>query len=380
MAITYLTFAQLLSNLIQQWAADVGVQPNLVSGDPVLALLDCGANQGILLENFLQAVQLMARLSTASGDDCDTFVADFGLTRLPATQATGAVTITATGTPTTPVVIPLGTVVQTQGGAVQYQLVADTTQQAYDPVQGAYVIPAGQTSITATVEALDAGSAQNVQIGQLVQFGTAVGGVSAVTNLAPITNGLDAETDSALRARFVQFFASLSKATLGAIQFAINSVQQGLNFVVLENLNPQLVPENGYFTVVVSAGATGTPASLITAIQAAVDAIRAFTIQFAVIAPTLVTANIVVKIRSSAVLAGSDETAAQNAIVAMVNSLKIGQSLTLASIASTALNASPTITDVQLSTITINGVAADLMVTQIQEIETTTANVTVSLY
>lgn len=376
-SITYLSFQQLVQLMSSQWTADTNITPVLNPGDPVLALFEAGAAQGIQLENLAQAVQLMARLSTSYDGDVDSFVNDFGVTRLPATAATGQVTFTASSVATSQILIPLGTIVQTQGGAVQYQTIADTTQPAYNPSLQAYVIPIGQTSCVATVQSIATGSDQNVQANQLNQLSTAISGIATVTNTSAITNALDEETDAALKARFVAFLASLSEATYAAIVYAITSVQQGLQYVILENTNTLLETQYGFFTVVIDNGTGNPPSSLLTAVSSAINNIRAFTIRYAVIGPIVETVTVQLNIRSSGVLA-NDEATAQAAVLNYVNSRTMGQSLNIADIIDVVMNSSPTITNVQVSSVLINGLNQDFAVTSIQE--TKTSSVIVGSY
>ena len=367
--LVYKTQSQFVADMTNAFGGSLGIAPNLIPGqDPELAILEATAAQDVYLEFLLQVIWAAARASTATGPDLDTFVNDFGLTRLPATYAQGPVTLSTLTAPVTPVPIAVGTIVQTPGGAIQYQLVADTTQTAWSPALNAYVLQAGQTSITATAQATVAGSVDNVQPGQLTQFGTAVAGVTTVTNTVAITNGLDQETDTALRARFVSYLASLSKATEQACLFAINSVQQGLDVLPLENTNAAFGAQNGTNLFVVDNGTGSPPSSLLNSVIAALDNTRAFGIQVAVIGPKVVPVTIaatVITVPNPTATSSVIQSNVQNAVLNYISTFQLSagsQYLYLNNIIDVISGSDPNIVAVPNGTATLNGAATDLLI------------------
>jgi uncharacterized phage protein gp47/JayE len=352
------------------WGASLNISPVLVPGDPALAFFESNSVVAIFLESLLQAVINMARASTATGADLDSFVADFGISRLPATMAEGAVIFSTSQPVTSPIYIPVGALVQTPGGAVIYQVVADTTQPGYVPSQDAYVILTGQSSVTATVQSTQAGANQNVQANQLTQIGSGISSVSTVTNSAPIINGQDAESDAALRVRFIAYLASLSKATEQALLYAITSVQQGLKVNLLDNEGPQEQQIFGYFTAVVDGGGGTLSSDLQTLIIAAIETTRAFTINYAVVAPTTVTANVTMTFRvvsNPTESVSTIETNITNALQTYITGLGIGATLYISQLEQIAINADPNVLAVQEATTLINGVNRDLTISATQE-------------
>ena len=130
---------------------------------------------------------------------------------------------------------------------------------------------------------------------------TAYAGVDTTVypNGAAFINGADTESDQAFKARFLLYIASLSKATEQAIASAIANVQQGLEFTYTENFDYNGTYDPGTFYVVVDDG-TGAPSStLLTAVQSAIEAVRALGIRFAVFAPVITTANVGMTITSA---------------------------------------------------------------------------------
>src|SRR6185312_11367836 len=108
-----------------------------------------------------------------------------------------------------------------------------------------------------------------------------------------LTNGMAPESDAAFRARFPLYLAGLQKADEDAIESAIAGVQQGIKYIVVENKDyPGLGTDNGNFFVIVDDGSGDPPASLLTAVANAIDAVRGFTIRFQVEPPSILTAAI----------------------------------------------------------------------------------------
>ena len=229
-----------------------------------------------------------------------------------------------------------------------------------------------------------AGSVDNVQAAQISQFGSAIPGIDLVTNGAAITNGLDQETDAALKVRFVQFLASLSKATVGAYLFAANSVQQGLDLLPLENTNVSLVAQNGINTMIVDDG-TGSPSStLLNSVLTALNNVRAFGIQVADIGPTVIATTItltIIRVLNPTETQSVTQSTVQTAIVNYVNAIQLSansQYLYLNNIVEVAKDADPNVLAIANGSVLINGVAADLLIGTGGLPRTTLASVTVN--
>ncbi|MDE2000424.1 MAG: baseplate J/gp47 family protein, partial [Burkholderiales bacterium] len=196
------------ATLLQRQAAAIQAavpQPlNLQAGSVLLAFIESNAQVAMWLQSLVMQELTSARLSTASGADVDSFVADYGLTRLAAVPAQGAVAFSRNNTTPT-ASIPAGSIVQTSDGTQSFQVIADTSQSAWNAAQNAYVIPSGTRSITATVLALNPGTQGNVLANTITVIAQPIQGVQYVTNALPFSNGVGAETDSALRARFALY-------------------------------------------------------------------------------------------------------------------------------------------------------------------------------
>lgn len=373
------TIAEFTSDMAATFAAQTGYTGTFTSGDVLLAWWQSVSVQLDYLQAQVQVVLALARAQTSSGPDLDTWMAQFNFFRLPATFATGQQQFSNAVASGTQVNIPVGTIVQTVGAGIQYQLVADDLQASYSAAANAYILPAGQTSVIGTVQALVGGSGSNVLANTLVQFGTNAPGVSTTTNPEPITNGVDAESDADFRSRFILYLATLAKATRSAILAAAQSVQQGLLINLLENEQPDGTPLLGSFTVIADDGSGAPPLSLLNSIYAAVDAVRAFSVQPFVTGPSQVIATISLTVRIvTGATAATVITAVQNAVAAAVNELAPGDTLYV----STVWQAAVSVASVAAvgPVITINGAQADLIPTPEQEARTTVGDVTVGIY
>ena len=300
-------------------------------------------------------------------------MADFGLTRLAATYATGRVTFSRF-TPTNQAVVPIGAAVQTSDGTETYSVTVDATNATYSATLNGYVLAPGAASVTVPVLANTAGAAGNAAVSGVNTMGQAIPGVDTVTNAAAFSNGADAESDTALRTRIVAYIASLSKATKSAIGYAITSLKQGITYTLVENYQYNGSPQVGFFYVVVDDG-TGYPSStLISTVYNAVDAVRPFTVTFAVFAPVVVIANVTITVTTSAGAAHPTIVAiVQTAITGAINALGLGNSLPFTKIAQLAYEASTYVTNV--SGVTLNGATLDLIATNQQTIKAGTVTV-----
>jgi len=346
---------------------------DLTVGSVLRAVVEANAAVVIWLEGLLLQVLAITRAATSSGADLDSWVADFGVTRLPAVAATGIVTFSRFTT-TQQVLVPVGATVQTADGTQQFTVTIDTTNPAYNAGLGGYVIAAGVGNVTVPVQALTAGAAGNAVAGSVSVIAGAISGVDTVTNTAAFTNGTDAESDTALRTRFIAYVGSLSKATKNAVAYAITSLKQGLVASIVENRTYAGATQYGYFYVVVDDG-TGSPSSTLLAnVANAIDAVRPLTSTFGVFAPVVVNASVAMTISTDA---GADHAATalvvKNALTSYINALPLGTTLPFSRLAQVAYDASPSVTNV--TGVTLNSGTADLTATSQQVIKATSVTV-----
>ena len=138
------------------------------------------AKSGLQLDEVLNMVFAQNAAAKGYSTQLRLRCAEFGIIPKDGTSATGQVTFA--GTETTP--IPIGTVVQTQGG-LRY---ITTTLGA---------ITNGTSSLP--IQAVNVGIAYNVPATAITQLPVAISGITGVSNSDPVAGGNDAETDAAYR-------------------------------------------------------------------------------------------------------------------------------------------------------------------------------------
>ena len=358
---------QNFSTLVNNAAAAVqGAAAQLVDltvGSTLRAILEANASIALWLQWLILQVLRMTRASTSSAADLDSWMADYAFTRLPATAAGGGVTFsrfTSVGS----AFIPVGMSLRTADASQTFLVQADASHPNWVAGQSGYMISVGMTSATVPVKAVVAGQSGNVQAGTISLVATSLPGVDTVSNAVALVGGIDAEADAAFRVRFVDYIASLSRATTTAVRAAIASVELGLNFTVTENVAADGSSQPGGFLAVVDDG-TGSPLpSLLTRVAAAIEAVRPVGTTFAVIPPTLVNAAITLAVSSDgSVSHGAAVTAVRNALSSYVSRLPIGAPLLFARITQIAFAASAAVTNV--TSISLNGGSADLRPTPV---------------
>lgn len=366
MALATQDFTTLVRNMVAAVQAGAAQLLDLSPGSALRAIIEATSSVVVWLESLILQVLTLTRAATSSGTDLDSWMADFGLTRLPAAAATGTVTFSRF-TATQQAVVLLNSSVQTGDGTQAFVVALDTTNPAYNANFGGYVLAPGVSSVTVPVQAVNLGSGGNVLAATITVIAQAILGVDTVTNAAGFTSGIDAETDMAFRLRFIAYIASLSKATKAAVGYAISSVRQGLQFQIVENQQYAGTTDNGYFFVVVDDG-TGSPSStLLSTINNAIDAVRGLGIRFGVFSPVVVTASVTMVITSAAGYAHATVVGlVGTALTTFLNTLPLGTSLSYTQLAAIAYGVAgvTNVTGVQL-----NSTTADLPVTVKQVIK-----------
>lgn len=325
-------------------------------GSILRAVVEAYSAVGMWLQGLILTVLGLTRASTSAGSDLDSWMADYGVTRLPATAAHGTVTFSRQ-TATTAAVVPVGALVQTADGAQIYAVIADATNSNFDNTAGGYVIGIGNTTIDVPVQAQSAGAAGNALAGFVNTLGQAIVGIDAVTNAVAFAGGTDAESDPALRTRFVAYIASLSKATRAAVGYAISTVSAALTFSLVENETLDGTPQKGFFYVVIDDGTGSPPTNLIGDVYTAIDAVRPLDSTFAVYPPTIATATVSMLLEVSS-NRPTAVAAAEAALAAFFQALPIGVGVKWSQLISVAYEASSLITNV--TNVQLNGGTADI--------------------
>ena len=345
-------FTTLVRNMAAGVQGSATALIDLTTGSVLRAILEANASLALWLQWLIVQVLATTRAATSNGPDLDSWVADFGVARLPGQAATTTVTFSRI-TPGFAATIPVGAQVKTGDNTVTFAVLADTKNSAFSSATSSFALAASASSIAVPAQASVAGAIGNVQAGAISLLASAMPGIDAVTNTVAAAGGIDAEADSALRTRFGNFIDSRSRATPAAIAFTIQSLQQGLAYVLAENTDPSGAARPGFFTVTVDDGSGSPPATLLSSVSAAIDAIRPVGTQFAVQPPQPVLANVSLTISTPAAAHPAAQIAATNAITSYISSLTIGLPLSTSRLAAIAYGADPTITNV--TAVAING-------------------------
>jgi uncharacterized phage protein gp47/JayE len=354
---------QNFTTLVQNAAAAVqGASTALLDlsvGSVLRAVLEASSSVALWLQWLILQVLSMTRAATSTGSDLDSWMADYGLTRLPAIAASGNVTFSRF-TPSNAALIPVGAEVSTADSTESFSVIAVTTNPAWNAAQNGYAIAAGVAAVSVPVVALTLGTVGNVQPNTITLLATAIPGIDQVTNPLAFTGGINAETNAAFRARFVNYINSRSLATPVAIGNAIAGIQQGLTYLLQENTDPTGDTVMGFFTVTINDGSGNPPASLISTVTAAIEAVRPVGSRYAVLPPTPIAAAISLDMTLSP--AGSLATVASEittAITDFVATLAIGATLPISRLAQLAYDADPSV--INVTALSINGANADLV-------------------
>lgn len=366
------SFRQIVANFITAAQASSKYLLDFSVGTVLLSFAQSFAAIGMWLQALSLSILGLTRFSTSYGPDADSWGADFSYTRIPGFAPTGQVTFSRANTAQQAVIL-VGVQVQSADGSHVFNIVADPTNITGNfsvPLNG-YVIPVGQPSTAALIQCTVASSLGNCSANVLTQLTSVIPYVDNVTNLAPITNGLNPETDAAFKLRFSGYLQNLSKATKAAIGYAVS--QANAPFVTYYSLTENVdyttgLARLGYFFVVADDG-TGTPsAGFLSNVQAAVESSRGLTIGYTVNAPSIVLANFSVTVTTAPGFVHATVTAAiAAAVTALINTTNVGATLSYASLIQACFTAIPG-SVLTVTSVTLNGSTIDVPSTNKQVI------------
>jgi len=162
-----------------------------------------------------------------------------------------------------------------------------------------------------------------------------------------------------VRTRFQEFLDTRSRATRRAIGYAVANVQQGLHYVVAENVDAAGNLHVGNFVVTVDDGSGAPSASLLASVGLAVEAVRPVGSTYSVQPPVVIEVDISVVIAIAPDATQANITAAVGqAILSYVNALPIGAALPLSRIAQIAHDADPAV--ISASQVLLNSSSSDI--------------------
>ncbi len=284
-------------------ASDIGIRMKVLAGE-VYSILS--AVEWLRTQTFAQ---------TAQGEQLDLRAQERGITRKQPVAASGTLVFKRSTVLWYNAGIPLGTVCSTGGeNPVRYV----TTQEA--------TLPQGELSVSVPAKAEQAGSAGNTQPGTVTVMVTPPPAIDSVTNAAVFTGGEDSESDSELRSRLMQSYASISNGTNAAFYRECALKYDGVHSV-------GVIPrENGAGTVSLYLGGKGgaPAADVITRVQDDLNQLREVNVTVKAAAAQTVPVNIDVAVTPANAVAEQDAYAAcQAAIQDYFSSLAVGEPVIL---------------------------------------------------
>lgn len=355
------TFTQLVQGQAAQIQARASVLVNFALGALFRAWTEAVAAVVLWLQSLILTVLMFSRASTSSGADLDSWIADFGgpfvvngevqFARIPSVPSSGLVTFSrfTTGTQA---LIAVGAAVETQDGALRFAVVKDAENVAWSETDQAYVMSPGQDEVFVPVVNLLAvgdafGSRGNVLAGAINTIVSTLPGVDLVTNEDDFANGVDAETDEALRIRFRGFIQALADGTPTAIIYWVKSLGAKVSATIVEYQEIDGTPKAAYFYAVVDDGRDVVDPTFLATATAVIDAHRAAGVEFDAYLRTLVPVDVSFTITTA--LAADEDDAGALAVAAVrayLNSLALGETMVFNRLFSVIYGASSLIIDV----------------------------------
>jgi uncharacterized phage protein gp47/JayE len=338
---------------------------NFKTGSTLRAIAEGYA--GIFLWWQALVLQLLTacRLSTASGNDVDTFTADFmpavagtNSPRLPANNASGQVTVSRLTAGPNSVFVPVGAIFTVgDGSANNFVVIPDPTYPSFNVLANGYVLDPAVASMIIPVQCVTPGTQGNVSIGSINQIVSNITGIDQVTNAANFVNGIDAESDAALKSRFAAYIMGLSRGDLYGTAASLESVGVSVQWDLTEGYNYDGSWRGGYYWIVADDGSGSPPPSFLQSIMDAAQAVRPLGIQCAVFPPVILWATISFNVFYAKGYDGPTIAAAVAAnVTANVNGLGLGNDLEWSQI-STWVYAIPGVRKVE--NIILNGLTGD---------------------
>ena len=194
---------QMLSLLPPQWRANF-------TGKILRRLMVAFALVMEALYGLLAKVLRLAIVATSEGETLRQLVAGFGMTAYGGIAAIAWVRFERWGAATSPVIIPVGTILQTDNG-LNFTVTDGATLQA------------GEAFVLVRCECTRPGAVGNVRAQQIIALRSPLAGIDAVSNPDPAVGGADPEPDLAIKQRVPQHLAMLHRATIPATEAAILS-------------------------------------------------------------------------------------------------------------------------------------------------------------
>lgn len=363
MPIEFKSFQTLVNDQVTAVQGATATPIDFNVGTNELALVEANAGMGVFLEYLANSILALARAATSTGVDLDSWIAQFPMKpRLAGVKSSGNVQFSRF-TASSSATIPVGSLVKSTDFTLSFEVIADDTNVYYNSSLKAYVIPALTTQIPVKVQCLTAGTIGNVSPNVITVIASPISGVDTINNLVAFTNGKNSETDAELRARFILYINSLSRAVLIAYANAISSIPEIIRYNVVENKTYAGAVQEGYVYTVIDDGTGSPPADLIDKAYAAIQTVRGLAIQNDVFGPDPQAVNIIIDLTILPVTTEAVITElVTDALSNYINNLAFNEVLPYSRIFEIVYDASPYI--INATNLTLNGGTSDLSGTE----------------
>lgn len=188
------TIDEIYSQMMEKFQSETGIEAS-GSGDLAVRLYAVAA-QIYALEVQGEWVARQCFPQSAEGEYLDNHAQLRGITRQDAACAEGLITFSTASTASADWTIPVGTVCMT-AGLVRFETVEEGT------------LASGESSVTVSAQAVEAGSSGNVSAGSILTMSVAPVGVSSCINSEAFVGGTDEESDEDLRTRVMETYERL---------------------------------------------------------------------------------------------------------------------------------------------------------------------------
>ena len=187
-----------LTEIYEQMRETFAQEAGFVPGDNCDAMVRLYALSAQVQSLLAQADWVLDQSfpQTAQGEYLDYHAQTRGITRSPAAKASGVLRFFASGAAAADCVIEAGTLAMTAGG-VKFETTERVTMEA------------GESSVTASAQAVETGAAGNAAAGQIRFLSVLPAGITGCTNPSSFTGGSDAESDESLRGRIMESYKRL---------------------------------------------------------------------------------------------------------------------------------------------------------------------------
>ena len=118
------SFQQIVDTQSAAMQANSNATLDFSTGSVLLALIQANAANSIWLQALATTLLAVTRLSTSSGTDVDTFIADFGFSRYQGNPASGTVTFSRFTT-TIQGIVPVGTIISDSTNNLTFVVTSD---------------------------------------------------------------------------------------------------------------------------------------------------------------------------------------------------------------------------------------------------------------